>query len=115
MFIFTGASLLYCLIAIFGFVGALSRKRTLVNAYNHTHAILLGISIVTGSILLWGMTHSSSQNFIDECIRKSDYGYMDACTAGFNAAKGFVIAISVIYWLLQLCKCRMFPYHPSSY
>jgi hypothetical protein len=114
VFILTGASLLYCLSAIFGFVGALSRKRTFVNAYNHAHAILLGISIVSGSILLWGMWHASSQSSIDECIRKSGSDAKiaaDVCKTGTkvvqSAAKGAITAGLVIYWLIQLCTYRL--------
>ncbi|TFK24088.1 hypothetical protein FA15DRAFT_704850 [Coprinopsis marcescibilis] len=95
------------LLSIFGFVGSLVRLRGLVIAYSVGIAIHLGLSIASGIFNMYTMFKPNPQSAIEACMNAvKDSEDLDEtrriCQTGSAIAKGIIVAIYVITWLLQI-------------
>jgi len=96
------------LLSVFGFVGSLVRQRGLVVAYSVGIAIHLGLSFASGIFAMYNLFKPSSQNSIEECLKAagtqgdSPEETKRICETGSAIAKGIIVAIYVITWLLQI-------------
>jgi hypothetical protein len=95
------------LLSIFGFVGSLIRQRGLVIAYSVGIAIHLGLSIAAGIFNMYTMFKPSAQSAVEACIKAAkDSEDLEEtkriCNTGSAIAKGIIVAIYVISWLLQI-------------
>lgn len=96
------------LISIFGFVGSLVRNRGLVIAYSVGIAIHLGFSIASGVFTMYSIFRPNPANSVEECIKVANptpellEETKRICSTGMAVAKGVIVAIYVISWILQL-------------
>jgi ABC-type transport system involved in multi-copper enzyme maturation permease subunit len=96
----------------FGFVGSLVRSRTMVTAFSVGIAIHLGLSIGSGVFTIYSVFKQAPDNAIAACMEgKTDEETRKICQTGMSLVKGAIVAIYVIAWLIELCKC---PHHPSN-
>jgi len=96
------------LLSIFGFVGSLAKQRGLVIAYSIGLAIHLGLSIASGVFTIYSIFRPNPATSVDECIKQAApppellEETKNICNTGMAVAKGVIVAIYVISWLLQL-------------
>jgi len=95
-------------LSVFGFVGSLTRVRGLVIAYAVGLALHLGLSIASGVFTMFTIFRPNPANSVEACIKESNptpellEETKNICNTGMAIAKGVIVAIYVVSWLLQL-------------
>jgi hypothetical protein len=95
-------------LSVFGFVGSLTRVRGLVISYSVGLAIHLGLSIASGVFTMFTIFRPNPANSVETCIKESNptpellEETKNICNTGMAIAKGVIVAIYVVSWLLQL-------------
>jgi hypothetical protein len=112
------------LTSLFGFIGCLSRKRALVSIYSVVSWTLLILNIISGAISLYHVFHQDNSQSVNDCIQDvnnktgTDVGLTGTvCKDGVKvvstAVKALTVTLQVVFWLIQLCACRV-PARPCS-
>ncbi len=87
-------------------VGAVRKKRAFIKLY---FLILVGHLLFSFALGVYGMyrTFRDSSEYMHECQSGSnDETIIKVCREGDTLMKGLVVSISIIAWLLEICKCR---------
>ncbi|KAG6298306.1 hypothetical protein E4U44_001111 [Claviceps purpurea] len=96
------------LISLFGFVGSLVRHRGLVIAFSVGMAIHLGLSIASGVFTMYTIFRPNPATSVEQCIKDANPSpdlleeTKNICKTGMAVAKGVIVAIYVVSWILQL-------------
>jgi len=96
------------LISLFGFVGSLVRHRGLVITFSVGMAIHLGLSIASGVFTMYTIFRPNPATSVEQCIKDANptpdllEETTNICKTGMAVAKGVIVAIYVVSWLLQL-------------
>lgn len=71
----------------------------------------LGVSIATGAFFIYNLFHRSGteSDAINNCESK-DGDDEDTCKKAFELARGIIVALLVVFWLLELCKSQVYPF-----
>jgi len=96
---------LLALFSLFGLVGAIIKKRGLVQAFSVLLGTMLIISVVAGSVSLYYIFHQGAQKAADQCQNAVDTdsdAVGTACKAAVRVADIVVVVIYVITWLVEL-------------
>jgi uncharacterized protein YacL len=98
---------LLAVVSIFGFIGAASRRRSLLNFYWMMLAAHLVFSIASGIFSIYSMFNEDiSSEFTEQCADDAVDDVTDEfCGNGMTVVKGLIIAFFVISWLFQLYGC----------
>jgi len=95
-------------LSVFGFVGSLTRVRGLIVSYSVGLALHLGLSIASGVFTMFTIFRPNPANSVESCIKESNptpellEETKNICNTGMAIAKGVIVAIYVVSWLLQL-------------
>jgi len=93
------------LLAVFGFLGAVIRNRSMVSGFANALAIHLGFSIASGAFSLYTIFARNSQESLDSCLQNAadaSDATTQACKNGLIILKAVTVTIYVFTWLLQL-------------
>jgi hypothetical protein len=96
------------LISIMGFVGSLARVRGMVIAYSVGIVLHLGFSLASGIFMMYTIFKPNAALTVDTCVQKANptpellEETRRICNTGMAVAKGVVVAIYVVTWILQL-------------
>jgi len=98
---------LLAVVSIFGFIGAVTRSRTLLNIYWMVLAAHLLFSIASGIFSIYSMFNEGvSSQLTKQCADAAVDGATNQfCGNGMTVVKGIIIAFFVISWLFQLYAC----------
>jgi len=125
LFVSTALYTLYTLVSLFGFIGCLVRRRILVQIYAGVSWTMLLVSIITGSIFLWGLFHTDPEKAYQGCIQTNidSTGELqslqqDICrktSQVFATASRVGITIGfVVFWLLMIYACHVIQSYVSQ-
>jgi hypothetical protein len=95
-------------LSVFGFVGSLTRVRGLVIAYSVGLALHLGLSIASGVFTMITIFRPNPAKSVESCIAEANptpdllEETRNICNTGMAVAKGIIVAIYVVSWILQL-------------
>lgn len=95
-------------LSVFGFVGSLTRVRGLVIAFSVGLAIHLGLSIASGVFTMFTIFRPNPAKSVASCIAEAAptpellEETRNICNTGMAIAKGVIVAIYVVSWILQL-------------
>jgi len=93
------------LLAVFGFLGAVIKNRSMISSFAIALAIHLGFSIASGAFSLYIVFSRNSQDSIDACRQNAadaSDATTQACKNGIIILKAVAVTIYVFTWLLQL-------------
>ena len=108
LYIHSSIFTLLAVLGTFGFVGSLVRSRAMVTAFSAGIAIHLGLSIGSGVFTIYSVFKQAPDNAIAACMEgKTDEETRKICQTGMSLVKGAIVAIYVIAWLIELCKCLL--------
>jgi len=102
---------LLVLLAVFGFVGAVVKNRSMISAFAIGLAVHLGFSIAAGIFSIYSMFARDSSGALDTCIQNATHGsdttqtpddITKLCKHGIILLKAIVVTIYVLTWLIQL-------------
>ncbi|KAF9451295.1 hypothetical protein P691DRAFT_663498 [Macrolepiota fuliginosa MF-IS2] len=91
-------------VSLLGLVGAIGKKRGLINLY---FAILIGHLLFSFALGVYAMyrTFKDSPEYMHQCRGDSeDASVIKVCHEGDMLMKGIVVSISLIAWLLEICE-----------
>ncbi|KAJ3572399.1 hypothetical protein NP233_g3112 [Leucocoprinus birnbaumii] len=101
-----GLYIVLALVSLFGLIGAIMRKRSLINLY---FAILVGHLLFSFALGVYGMyrVFKDSPEYMEKCQNDSsdDKVFMKICREGDLLVKGIVVGVSIIAWLLEIWAC----------
>jgi prepilin signal peptidase PulO-like enzyme (type II secretory pathway) len=100
-------SVLYTLlgiISVFGFIGACVKNRTMISLFFMILVAHLTFSIFTGAFALYQIFNVTVPNAVQQCIDNGTQSASD-CQTAYNVAKGVIVAIFIIVWLLEIYAC----------
>lgn len=89
-------------------IGTIIRNKSYVSAYSTLVWLHLGVSIVAGAFFMYNLFHRSGDtesDAISSCESKDGDDH-DTCKKAFELARGIIVALLVVFWLLELCKSR---------
>jgi len=93
------------LVSFFGFIGAIFRKRKLVNAFSSTLNWLLGFSIGTGIVWIVTLFFDSKTKFIDSCVDGStDQDVINTCH-NVNEVRFVLLGGLIVTWMVHFYMC----------
>jgi hypothetical protein len=91
------------LLAVFGFLGALTKNRRMVSNFAIGVAIHLGFSVAAGIYALVSLFKQDPQIAIDNCMNSGADGVtIDGCRSAISIMKGVMVGVYVCTWLIQL-------------
>jgi len=101
---------LLALLAVFGFIGALVKNKSMISGFAIALAIHLGFSIASGAFSLYTVFTRDSQEALDTCLKNAasvsgtdvSADTAQSCKNGLIILKAVTVVIYVITWLLQL-------------
>jgi len=96
---------LLALLAVFGFLGAVARNRSMISGFANGLAIHLGFSVASGVFSLYTIFTRDSQGLVDACVNKAGNtsdATLQSCKKGVVILKAVTVAIYVVTWLVQL-------------
>jgi hypothetical protein len=98
---------LLAVVSIFGFIGAATRRRTLLNIYWMVLSAHLLFSIASGIFSIYSMFNEGvTSQLTEQCADAAvDDITNQFCGNGMTVVKGIIIAFFVISWLFQLYGC----------
>lgn len=89
-------------------IGTIIKNKSYVSAYSTLVWLHLGVSIATGAFFMYNLFHRSGDtesDAISSCESKNGDDD-DTCKKAFELARGIIVALLVVFWLLELCKSR---------
>lgn len=103
------ASIVYTFLAVislFGLIGVIMKKKGFVSAYSSMVWIHLGFNVGTGAYFLYTLFHKIGQQDLNDCQSTNDTDLTRAaCKKGFEIARGILVGIYVVVWLVELWGC----------
>jgi len=104
-------SILYTLLAImslFGFIGAIGKRRTLVSVFFSMLVAHTTFSIFSGAFVLYNLFNREGADAVQQCITgtATEAGLSEAqCRHGFDVIKGIAVGIFIVVWLFEIWGC----------
>ena len=75
-----------------------------MSAYSSMVWIHLGFNVGTGAYFLYTLFHKIGQQDLNDCQSTNDTDLTRAaCRKGFEIARGILVGIYVVVWLVELC------------
>jgi hypothetical protein len=113
IYISAGLYTLGALISLFGFIGAIIRKRSLISIYATALAFHLGFHIVSGAYALYVLFKRKNTQEVADCVAKADTAtHLDSnkvtkevCEKAFAVARGISVAAFILVVLIELYAC----------
>ncbi|KAJ7267527.1 hypothetical protein C8J57DRAFT_367799 [Mycena rebaudengoi] len=95
------------LIGFFGLVGTIAKRLRLVSLFSTMLSFHLGFSIGTGIYTMYIIFKRNSADAIRDCMNDENNKNFteDQCKSALKIAKGFIIGIYVVTWLIELYGC----------
>jgi len=96
---------LLALLAVFGFLGALTKNRSMISSFAIALAIHLGFSVASGAFSIYTVFTRDSQGALDTCLNNAadtSAATTQSCKNGLIILKAVTVTIYVFTWLLQL-------------
>ncbi|TFK75378.1 hypothetical protein BDN72DRAFT_874593 [Pluteus cervinus] len=89
--------------SILGFVGAIVRKQTFVQAYAYFTYVHFVLNLAVAAYFLWVITHFSQVAVVNACQDAIEtQGGQEQCTGLFKVAKGLYLGISTAVILIEM-------------
>jgi len=92
-------------VSLLGLIGAIGKKRGLINLY---FAILIGHLLFSFALGVYAMyrTFKDSPEYMHQCHGGSeDASVIKVCREGDMLMKGIVVSVSLVAWLLEIWAC----------
>jgi len=98
------------LISLFGLIGAILRRRRLVQLFTMALAFHVAFVIVTGAIQLYLLYNRDRTTYVQDCIRKTKSGLDEdttrkLCEKALTVAKGVAVGAFVLIVLIEIYAC----------
>jgi hypothetical protein len=85
-------------------IGAIIKHRGLISIYSQSAFWHIGFSIVTGVFFIYTLFHKVGDQDVSNCVNGStDPNAQGDCKRAFDVVRGLVIAINIIFWILEFC------------
>jgi len=94
---------IFALVSLFGFIGAVARKKALVSIYSTILWICLLLNVLSGALVIYAITRHSDSG-VASCKSRVGPNNADLCDASTGTKAG-VIATFVVQLLIQLYCC----------
>jgi hypothetical protein len=108
IYIFSVVYTILAIMSVFGFIGAIRRRRTLVSIFFSMLVAHLTFNIFSGIFMLYNLFHQEGDAAVQHCIQGSGEapGLSAAdCQKGISVIKGIAIGVLLVIWLLEIWGC----------
>ncbi|KAF9038361.1 hypothetical protein BDZ89DRAFT_1157204 [Hymenopellis radicata] len=96
---------MYALISILGLIGALGKKRRLIQMFHAMLVIHVLFSIASGSFALYRFFLDAPDS-VNSCVNGSkDDDVVAACKKGVELLKGVLVGLFVFVWIMEIWGC----------
>ncbi|THH10828.1 hypothetical protein EW146_g8241 [Bondarzewia mesenterica] len=103
------ASVAYTLLAIislFGLLGVIIKRKSFVSMYSLLVWMHLGFNVGTGAYFIYTLFHKSGDQDVNSCAGDNSSNFdREACEKGFEIGRGILVAVYVVFWLIELWGC----------
>jgi len=103
------------IISLFGFLGAIKKRRSYVSLYSTLVWYHLGFSIGSGVFFIYTLFHKVGDEDVNNCISdNTSLSEQDDCRTQFHVSRAFTIAGYIIFWLIELWGCLIVSHYVSQ-
>ncbi|KAH9991997.1 hypothetical protein BJV74DRAFT_835667 [Russula compacta] len=95
------------IVSLFGLIGTIIKRRSFISSYGTVLYWHLGFNLVSGVILIFTLFHKVGDNDVNTCVANDsdDSNRQEDCQNAFKVVRGLIIAVYIIFWLLELWGC----------
>ncbi|KAI1798327.1 hypothetical protein LXA43DRAFT_1056500 [Ganoderma leucocontextum] len=112
----TASMTIFTLTSLLGLIGAIGRKRSLVELYASAITFTTVLSIASGIFFIYNLYHAGGDEQIKKCEENAqnpqdpqDPQSVDVshwvCQTGFATGRTVVVVVYVVFWLIEIYGC----------
>jgi len=106
LYVYAALYTIISFVGAFGLIGAIGKKRALVQIFGALLNISLGLSVLSGAFAIYAMFKNPNTAALAKCVNGSTrLAVIDACKTAIKVSEVLITFVYIGSWLFQLYGC----------